>query len=48
MKDIRVSLKLRKRSKNMTFFSFYHVNPDKMLKILQNIDSKKASQEGES
>ena len=31
----------------MTFFSFYHVNPDKMLKILQNIDSKKATQQGD-
>ena len=31
----------------MTFFSFYHVNPDKMLKILQNIDSKKVTQQGD-
>ena len=31
----------------MTFFSFYHVNPDKMLKIIENIDPKKATQVGE-
>ena len=29
----------------MTFFSFYHVNPDKMFKILQNVDSKNATQQ---
>ena len=31
----------------MTFFSFYHVNADKMLKIIENIDSKKATQQGD-
>ena len=31
----------------MIFFSFYHVNPDKMLKIIENIDPKKATQPGE-
>ena len=46
-KRLRVSLKLRKISKNMTFFSFYHVRPDKLLKFLQNIDSKKATQQGD-
>ena len=31
----------------MTFFSFYPVRPDKLLKFLQNIDSKKATQQGD-
>ena len=31
----------------MTFFSFYHVRPDKLLKCLQNIDTKKATQQGD-
>ena len=31
----------------MTFFSFYHVNPNKMLKILQDIDSYKATPQGD-
>ena len=47
MKDIRASLKLRKSLKKHDLFSFYHVNTDKMLKIIQNIVSKKATQEGD-
>ena len=31
----------------MTFFTFYHINSDKMLKILENLDSKKAAQQGD-
>ena len=31
----------------MTFFLFYHVNPNKMLKVLQNIDFRKATQQGD-
>ena len=31
----------------MTFFTFYHINSDKMLKILKNLDSKKAAQQGD-
>ena len=31
----------------MTYFSFYHVKRDKMLKIIENIDPKKATQLGE-
>ena len=38
IKNIRVSLKLRKMSNKMPFF--YHVNPDEMLKILQNLTLK--------
>ena len=38
IKNIRVSLKLRKMSNNMPFF--YHVNPYEMLKILQNLTLK--------
>ena len=32
---------------HQAFFSFYHVNPDKMLKIIENTDSKKATQQGD-
>ena len=39
-------LKIKEKVKKHDLFSFYHVNPDKMLKILQNIDSKKAAQQG--
>ena len=40
-------LKIKEKVKKHDLFSFYHVNPDKMLKILQNIDSKKATQQGD-
>ena len=36
-------LKIKDKVKKHDLFPFYHVNPDKMLKILQNIDSKKAT-----
>ena len=38
-------LKIKEKVKRHDPFSFYRVNPDKMLKILQNIDSKKATQQ---
>ena len=38
-------LKIKEKVKRHDLFSFYRVNPDKMLKILQNIDSKKATQQ---
>ena len=40
-------LKIEEKFKKHDFFSFYHVNPDKMLKIIENIDSKKATQQGD-
>ena len=40
-------LKIKEQLKKHDLFSFYHVNPDKMLKIIENIDSKKATQQGD-
>ena len=40
-------LKIKENVKKHDLFSFYHVNSDKMLKFFQNIDSKKATQEGD-
>ena len=40
-------LKIKEQLKKYDVFSFYHVNPDKMLKIIENIDSKKATQHGD-
>ena len=40
-------LKIKEQLKKEDLFSFYHVNPDKMLKIIENIDSKKATQHGD-
>ena len=40
-------LKIKEQLKKDDLFSFYHVNPDKMLKIIENIDSKKATQHGD-
>ena len=40
-------LKIKEKVKKYDHFSFYHVSHDKMLKILQNIDSKKATQQGD-
>ena len=40
-------LKIKEKVKKHDLFPFYHVNPDKMLNILQNIDSKKATQQGD-
>ena len=40
-------LKIKEKFKKHDLFSFYHVNPDKMLKIIENIDSKKATQQGD-
>ena len=40
-------LKIKEQLKKSDLFSFYHVNPDKMLKIIENIDSKKATQHGD-
>ena len=39
-------LKIKEKFKKHDL-SFYHVNPDKMLKIIENIDSKKATQHGD-
>ena len=36
-------LKIKEQLKKEDLFSFYQVNPDKMLKIIENIDSKKAT-----
>ena len=41
-------LKIREKVKKYELFSFYHVNPDKMLKIFQNTDPKKSTQQGDS
>ena len=41
------TLKIKEQLKKDDLFSFYHVNPDKMLKIIENIDSKKATQHGD-
>ena len=38
-------LKIKEKFKKHDVFSFYHVNPDKMLKIIENIDSNKATQQ---
>ena len=38
-------LKIKEKFKKHDLFSFYHVNPDKMLKIIENIDSKKATKQ---
>ena len=40
-------LKIKEKVKNYNLLSFYHINPDKMLKILQNSDCKKATQQGD-
>ena len=40
-------LKIKKKLKKHDLFSFYQVNPDKMLKIIENIDSKKATKQGD-
>ena len=40
-------LKIKEKFKKHDVFSFYRVNPDKMLKIIGNIDSKKATQQGD-
>ena len=40
-------LKIKEKFKKHDIFSFYHVNHTKMLKIIENIDSKKATQQGD-
>ena len=40
-------LKIKEKVKKCDLFSFHHVNPNKMLKIFQNTDSKKATQQGD-
>ena len=40
-------LKIKEKFKNHELFSFYHVNCNKMLKIIENIDSKRATQQGD-
>ena len=40
-------LKIKEKVKKHDIFSFYHVNPPKKLKILQDIESKKATQQGD-
>ena len=40
-------LKIKEKFKKHDLFSFYPVNPNKMLKIIENIDSKKATQQGD-
>ena len=40
-------LKIKEQLKKDDLFSFYHINPNKMLKIIENIDSKKATQHGD-
>ena len=41
-------LKIKEKVKKYELFSFYNVNPDKMLKIFQNTDPKKSTQQGDS
>ena len=41
-------LKIKEKVKKYELFSFYHVNPDKMLKIFQNTDPRKSTQQGDS
>ena len=41
-------LKIKEKVKKYDLFSFYHVKPNKMLKILKNIDSKKATQQSDN
>ena len=41
-------LKIKEKVKKYELFSFYHVNPDKMLKIFQNTDLKKSTQQGDN
>ena len=41
-------LKIKEKVKKYELFSFYHVNADKMLKIFQNTDPKKSTQQGDS
>ena len=36
-------LKIKEQLKKYDLFSFYHVKPDKMLKSIENINSKKAT-----
>ena len=38
---------IKEKVKKHDLFSFYHVNPNKMLTILQNIDPKKATHQGD-
>ena len=40
-------LQIKEKVKKHDLFSFYNINPDKMLKILQNIDFKEATQQGD-
>ena len=40
-------LKIKEKVKKRPFY-FYHINPDKMLKILQDVDSKKGIQQGDT
>ena len=40
-------LKINEKAKKYDHLSFYHVNINKMLKIFQNIDSEKATQQGD-
>ena len=40
-------LKIKEQLKKDDLFSFYHVDPDKMLKIIENIDSEKVTQHGD-
>ena len=40
-------LKIREKVKKRPFY-FYHINPDKMLTILQDVDSKKGIQQGDT
>ena len=41
-------VKIKEKVKKYELFSFYHVNPDKMLKTFQNTDLKKSTQQGDS
>ena len=41
-------LKIKEKVKKYDLFSFYHVKPNKMSKILKNIDSKKATQQSDN
>ena len=40
-------LKVKEKLKIHDLFSFYHFNPDKVSKIIENVDSKKATQQGD-
>ena len=41
-------LRIKEKVKKYELFSFYDVNPDKMLKVLQNTDPKKSTQQVDS